>query len=139
MEAPKKEIFDPRPVPFRLLEAARELRTLMTDAEQQLWFCLRRRQIGGFRFRRQHPFEKFVLDFYCPEARLAVELDGGQHNEADVALRDERRTEFLQEHGIVVVRVWNHEVFQNLEGVLQMIHEALLDRVKVAYGRIPPP
>ena len=67
----------------------------MTDAEQLVWYCLRRKQLGGFRFRRQHPIERFVLDFYCSEAKLAIELDGGQHNELDAKVRDKERTAFL--------------------------------------------
>ena len=83
-----KRLFIPTPVPLPLLKAARTLRGSMTDAEQLLWYCLRRRQLGGFRFRRQHPFEMFVLDFYCCETKLAIELDGGQHNEPEGMARD---------------------------------------------------
>jgi len=137
MAATKKKVFDP--VPDLLLGAARVLRKSMTDAEQLLWFHLRRRQVDGFRFRRQHPFEKYVLDFYCPEVKVAVELDGGQHNEDRGICSDLQRTAFLEEHGIMVVRVWNHEIFQNMEGVLQMIHEILLGRVEAGCGRTPPP
>ncbi|WP_136524215.1 endonuclease domain-containing protein [Geomonas ferrireducens] len=129
------------PVPDGLLKAARTLRQHMTDAEQLLWFCLRRKQVDGFRFRRQHPFGKYVLDFYCPEARLAVELDGGQHNLTKNALRDQGRTDFLEAQGVFVLRVWNNEVFSNLEGVLEEIYGALLQRAEVHYGRnpLPPP
>lgn len=139
MDADREKEFKPLLVPENLLHAARALRRGMTDAEQSLWYCLRRKQVAGFRFRRQHPFEKYVLDFYCPEARLAVELDGGQHNETAAAAQDMERTTFLNSHGIKMVRVWNHEVFNNLEGVLQMILVALLERVDVSYGRKPPP
>ena len=139
MEAAWKKLYQPLPVPEKLLHNARKLRHSMTDAEQFLWYCLRRRQLDGFRFRRQHPFGNFVLDFYCPEARLVVELDGGQHNQASGAARDERRTALLEQHGISVLRVWNHDVFCNLEGVLQVIHQALLGRVDLDYGRVPPP
>ena len=127
------------PVPTRVLYAARALRNGMTDAEQTLWFCLRRNQLAGFGFRRQHPIERFVLDFYCCEAKLAVELDGGQHNEDAICSRDLRRTAFLEQHGIIVLRIWNNEVFQNLEGVLQKIYEVLLERVGSGRERIPPP
>src|SRR5215470_4883825 len=72
----------PTPLPPALLQAARDLRQHMTDAEQCLWQCLRGKQLDGFRFRRQHPIARFVLDFYCPTARLAIEIDGGQHNTA---------------------------------------------------------
>ncbi|HIJ96887.1 MAG TPA: endonuclease domain-containing protein [Desulfuromonadales bacterium] len=120
-----KKLFIPKPVPEPLLAAARALRGAMTDAEQLLWHCLRRKQLGGFRFRRQHPFEMYVLDFYCCEAKLAIELDGGQHNEPEAIIRDNIRTEFLAKHDIQVLRFWNNEVFKNLEGVLQRIYDEL--------------
>ena len=124
MNTIEKNYFIPAPIPTPLLEAARALRKSMTDAEQLMWHCLRQKQLGGFRFRRQHPFERFVLDFYCCEARLAVELDGGQHNEPDNIARDTERTAFLEQHGIQVIRFWNNELFQNLEGVLQSVYDA---------------
>lgn len=132
-EAIDKKLFVPAPVPAPLLEAARSLRKNMTDAETLLWHCLRRKQLGGFRFRRQHPLDRYVLDFFCCEAKLAVELDGGQHNEPYTRARDDQRTAFLNNNGIQVVRFWNHEVFQNLEGVLQAIYDALRQ------GPIPDP
>ena len=134
MEIPEKKIFIPAPVPTPLLAAARSLRKEMTDAEQTLWYCLRRKQLGGFRFRRQHPFDRYVLDFYCCEVKLAVELDGGQHNHPEVRARDEERSAFLSTHGIRVVRFWNHDVFDNLEGVLAAIYGA----VKDGAGGLPP-
>jgi len=81
----------------------------MTDAEQLVWYCLRREQLDGFRFRRQHPIERFVLDFYCCEAKLAIELDGEQHNEPDAKARDKERTVFLAAYEIEVLRFWNNE------------------------------
>jgi very-short-patch-repair endonuclease len=131
------KIFIPIPVPPPLLKAARSLRGTMTDAEQLAWYCLRRKQLGGFRFRRQHPIERFVLDFYCCDVKLAVELDGGQHNGPDTKTRDNERTEFLESHGIQVLRFWNNEVFTNLEGVLQKIHDVLVERAVV--NALPPP
>jgi very-short-patch-repair endonuclease len=138
IELDKKQ-FTPVPVPPPLLQAARVLRGNMTDAEQLLWKCLRRKQLGGFRFRRQHPFERFVLDFYCCEARLAVELDGGQHNEADAKARDNERTAVLALHGISVIRFWNNEVFSNLEGVLQTVFDTVNKRVVQNDLPAPPP
>lgn len=126
MNNTEKTPFIPTPVPLPLLEAARSLRKNMTDAEQLIWHCLRQKQLGGFRFRRQHPFERFVLDFYCCEAKLAVELDGGQHNQPDAIVFDAERTAFLEQHGIRVIRFWNNEVFQNLDGVLQTVYDAAL-------------
>lgn len=111
----------------------------MTDAEKLLWFCLRRKQLDGFRFRRQHPIEQYVLDFFCYEARLAVELDGGQHNSPEIHLRDKERTAFLNHHGIQVVRFWNNEVFSNLEGVLQTIYDLLQETSQKEERPTPPP
>lgn len=124
----EKRIFEPPGISTALLEAARSLRGNMTHAEQALWHCIRRRQLGGFRFRRQHPCERFILDFYCCEVKLAVELDGGQHNTPEGIARDKVRHEILQEQGIQVIRFWNNEVFTNLEGVLQRILKELTKR-----------
>ncbi|TLM65330.1 MAG: endonuclease domain-containing protein, partial [Deltaproteobacteria bacterium] len=118
-------LFIPEPVPEPLLVAARELRREMTDAEQFLWHRLRQKQLGGFRFRRQHPFQRYVLDFYCCEARLAIELDGGHHLQPDARARDAERTGFLRSHGIRVIRFWNSEVFTDSEAVLTAILQAL--------------
>jgi len=79
----------------------------------------------GCKFRRQQPIEPYVVDFYCHEARLAIELDGGEHNEPAARARDEERTRSLEARGIRVLRFWNNEVFNNLEGVLQTIYDAL--------------
>ncbi len=109
-----------------LLQFARELCKKQTDAEQLLWSLLRDRGLAGFKFRRQHPLAPYVLDFYCHEARLAIELDGGQHNEPHEQERDATRTAFLKQQGIRVLRFWNHEVLQNTEGVLQAIYDTLV-------------
>ncbi len=127
-ETTEKKLFIPVPVPTPLLEVARALRSTMTDAEKLLWQCLRGKQLGGYRFRRQNPIERFVLDFYCCEAKLAVELDGEQHNEADARIRDNERTSLLEEHGIRVIRFWNSEVLANLEGVLETVYKELQQR-----------
>ncbi|MBZ0222630.1 MAG: DUF559 domain-containing protein [Dokdonella sp.] len=109
--------------PKEAIEFARNLRRDGTDAEQRLWQLLRNRHLGDFKFRRQHPLPPYTLDFYCDAAKLCVELDGGQH--ADAAARDARRDAFLQAQGIRTLRVWNNEVMQNLEAVLQAIWNAL--------------
>jgi very-short-patch-repair endonuclease len=93
----------------------------MTDAERKLWSQLRDRQLVGAKFRRQHPIGPYVLDFYCEESRLAVEVDGSQHTpDGDAA-----RTAWLEEHGCRVMRFWNHEVLRELSSVLGMIEAAL--------------
>jgi adenine-specific DNA-methyltransferase len=93
----------------------------MTEAERSLWFALRNRRLGGHKFRSQSSIWPFVADFCCIEARLIVEVDGGQHSEAN----DARRTAALQEKGFRVIRFWNHDVLGNLDGVLQVILETL--------------
>ena len=102
-----------------MADTRRVLRKSQTDAELRLWQRLRNRQLGNFKFRRQHPFPPFIVDFVCPEGRLIVEIDGGQHAEDRDA--DERRTLALQAHGYRVIRFWNNDVLQNMEGVLESI------------------
>ena len=95
----------------------------MTDAERALWRLLRDRQLSGFKFRRQQPMRRYILDFVCFSHRLVIEVDGGQH--ADVSEYDQRRTEFLNREGFSVLRFWNNEVLQNREGVCERILEGL--------------
>jgi very-short-patch-repair endonuclease len=117
-------------LPEALLRAARELRRKATDAEKYLWSLLRNRQLAGYKFRRQHPLGRFVLDFYCHEAKLCVELDGGQHAEPAQADYDRERTVWLNREGIRVIRFWNTDVLNNIEGVLQSILIALTTPVE---------
>ena len=92
-----------------------------TDCEKLLWAKLRNRQVSGAKFRRQVPIGRYIADFLCAEARLIVEVDGGQHSpEVDAA-----RTQFLESRGFRVIRFWNNEVSGNLAGVLQVIEQAL--------------
>ncbi|MCK6686066.1 MAG: DUF559 domain-containing protein [Thermoanaerobaculia bacterium] len=104
---------------------ARELRRQTTEAERKLWWCLRDRTFKGRKFRRQHPVGPYFLDFYCPEARLAIELDGGQHAEDEQRLHDEKRSSFLSEQKIKVLRFWNRDVLLNPGGVLEAILNAI--------------
>jgi len=104
---------------------ARELRQNQTDAENALWYVLRDRRMAGAKFRRQHPVEPYVLDFYCHDLKLAIELDGGQHNEDAGRAHDERRSAFLASQGITVLRFWNNDVFQQTEAVLESIFNAI--------------
>lgn len=106
-----------------MLHFARHLRTKPTEAERRLWACLRRRQLGGAKFRRQHPLGPFVCDFICLEAGLVVELDGSQHVDQD--LYDARRDAFLKAKGFRVVRFWNADVLARPESVLETIFAAL--------------
>jgi len=104
---------------------ARRLRSDATPAERRLWRHIRYRQIAGHRFRRQHPFGPYVLDFVCLEKRLVVEVDGGQHSEAHVERHDELRSAWLSKEGYRVVRFWNNEVLGNLAGVVAVLQEEL--------------
>jgi very-short-patch-repair endonuclease len=103
----------------------RALRRDSTDAERVLWWHLRDRRFEGYKFRRQHSCGPFILDFYCPERRLAVELDGGQHFEPTAMVYDERRTTFLRQKGIAVLRFPTDLVFRELTVVLEQIATVL--------------
>lgn len=105
-----------------VMKNARELRKNLTDAEQYLWMLLRRKQLGE-RFRRQHAIGHYIADFACLEKRLVIELDGGQHT-IQVAY-DAKREAFIKAAGFRILRFWNHEVFENTQGVLESIWEAL--------------
>jgi crossover junction endodeoxyribonuclease RuvC len=102
---------------------ARRLRRDQTDAEALLWSKLRNRQLCGRNFRRQVPILNYIADFISADSRLIVELDGGQH--AERKREDEVRTCELEAAGYIVVRFWNGEVFQNLDGVLETIQSLI--------------
>jgi len=106
--------FKPRPT-----ELARSLRNNATPAERLLWTRLSRRQLAGFKFSRQMPVAGFVCDLMCREARLIIEVDGGQHDEQSSS--DQRRTKVLEAEGFRVLRFWNNEVIESTEGVLKTI------------------
>ena len=100
-------------------DPARKLRRENTVAEEKLWGCVRNRQLGGFKFRRQFPLGPFFVDFCCLEKRLVIEVDGQQH--ADITDQDNNRTRFLSEKGFRVLRFWNAEVLTNLDRVCEQI------------------
>ena len=106
------------------IERARKLRGDMTEVERPLWLQLRAEQVAGYRFRRQVPIGDYVVDFACMKAKLVVELDGGQH--AAAVKSDSRRTQWLESQGFRVLRFWNNAIVEELEGVLETIHAALL-------------
>ena len=108
----------------KIVQAAREQRRQPTLAEKKLWDALRGRRLAGLKFRRQHPYGQFVLDAFCVEHQLEVEVDGGVHADLAQAARDAERTKFLEERGIRVLRVSNEEVENNLDEVLKRIVEA---------------
>ena len=105
----------------------RELRNNLTQAEALLWTNLKNSRLDGKKFRRQHGIGPYIVDFYCPECRVIVELDGAGHFGLLGAERDEARTRFLSRFGTRVLRFENKEVFGNLEGVLETIRLALRD------------
>ena len=102
---------------------ARVLRRDQTDAERKLWSMLRNRQLGDCKFRRQVPIDRYFADFACVEAKLVVELDGGQHS--DQIAYDTERTQVIEACGWRVIRFWNHEVLLESEGVTDTILAAL--------------
>jgi adenine-specific DNA-methyltransferase len=104
-----------------LTTRSRRLRRDSTDAERKLWNILRNRQLNGFKFRQQVEIDGYIADFFCPEKRLIIEVDGGQHTPE----RDARRTAFLESQGFRILRFWNNDVLQNLDGVWAAIEEAL--------------
>ena len=120
------------PIPDAILEAARRLRKNATEAEAFLWELLRDRRFLGAKFRRQHVFGTFVLDFYCAEAKLGIELDGGVHDRAETARRDRERTILLENEGIRVVRFRNEEVLNETERVLEEVGSLIAPVVRGA-------
>jgi very-short-patch-repair endonuclease len=117
------------------LNRARELRRFSTDAEKQLWRALRARRLAGAKFRRQVWLGDYIADFYCSEARLVVEADGGQHDERHDY--DAQRDAWLRQEGFRVVRFWNNDILDNLDGVLASIAKALT--LPPSCGRRAPP
>lgn len=106
-----------------MLDNAKALRSNQTDAEQRLWYHLRAHRFMGLKFKRQKPLGRYIVDFVCLERRLIIELDGGQH--AEQAAYDQHRDAWLRSQGYTVLRFWNNEVMQQLEGVLEQIRGTL--------------
>jgi very-short-patch-repair endonuclease len=105
----------------RKRSTASSLRNNQTPAEQLLWSKLRSRGLSGFKFRRQHPIDHYILDFYCHEVRLGIEIDGGHHANEDISEKDKQRTAYLNEKGIHVIRFWNDDVLKHTDEVLAEI------------------
>ena len=115
--------------------AARQNRIGCTEAESLLWSCLRSRQLHGRKFRRQHPIGRFIADFYCDDARLIVEIDGGYHDEAGQRERDEERAKILEAYALNVLRFSNSEVLSDIEPVIQTIGEYVLEHTYERGGK----
>jgi adenine-specific DNA-methyltransferase len=116
-------------------ERARELRTNMTSTETFVWYRIRRCQLGGFKFRRQHPLGPYIVNFVCLERKLVLELDGGQHADPKQAEYDDRRTAWLRERGYRVYRVWNFEAPKEWEAIADHIWELLREAGPPASAR----
>jgi adenine-specific DNA-methyltransferase len=126
----------PAKLPEDIRTYAREMRQGMTDAEALLWQLLRNRRVAGAKFRRQHPVGRYILDFYCDELKLGVELDGGQHG--DAIAYDEKRDEWLRMQGIRILRFWNNQMLAETEAVMEAIYQALTDsESKAAKAPLP--
>jgi very-short-patch-repair endonuclease len=104
-------------------DLAKRLRRNQSDAERVLWLRLRNRRLNGLKFKRQMPIDRYIADFGCSEARLIIELDGGQH--AIRAAEDQARTRVFEDMGYLVLRFWNNDVLQNTDGVLEEILNTL--------------
>ena len=113
---------------------SRTLRNQATDAERYLWQHLRRRQLGGHRFRRQVPICGYIADFACLDARLVIELDGGQHQER--RFYDAQRDRRIKAQGFRIIRFWDNQVFQETSGVLDIILRAL--ELTSPHPNLPP-
>jgi very-short-patch-repair endonuclease len=103
---------------------ARSMRRRETDAERNLWSRLRNAQLGA-KFRRQQPIGDYIVDFVCFDKKLIIEVDGGRHNEASRVKMDSERTRFLESRGFKVIRFWDNEVLQNIQGVGDKVLESL--------------
>jgi very-short-patch-repair endonuclease len=109
----------------RLKELSRELRKNMTDAEKLIWSRIRRKQLKGYQFYRQKNIGNYIVDFYCPAAKLIVEIDGGQHYSKEGTEKDKVRDNYVSRLGFTVLRFSDREVLKNINGVLERIYEHL--------------
>ena len=114
----------------RQRDHARTMRKFMTGAERKLWSSLHGRSLSGFRFNRQVEIGPYIVDFLCREIKLIVEVDGVTHGEVHEIMADKRRTEYLETKGFTVFRVWNNDIYGNLEGVLTALLQILQDRTR---------
>jgi very-short-patch-repair endonuclease len=131
-----------RPPGEEALERQRQLRRESTEPEKRLWKHLRGRQVAGLKFRQQVWLGPYIVDFFCAEARLVIELDGETHVGPEAEAYDERRTALIEAEGYRVRRFWNNDVMQNIEGVVGTIEEAAREPAPhppTASRRAPPP
>ena len=104
-----------------IFERAKDLRKNMTPSEKEVWELLRNKQINGYKFRRQHPILKYILDFYCHKIKLVIEIDGGIHNTKEQIKKDKLRSNHLEEYGLTILRFSNDEVKKNIDKVRHQI------------------
>ncbi len=109
----------------KLKQPSRQLRNNMTDAERYLWAKIRMKQLKGYQFYRQKPIGDYIVDFFCPRAKLVIEVDGGQHASNETAQYDKIRDEYMRSLGLRVLRFTNTEVMVNIEGVIERIVEEI--------------
>jgi very-short-patch-repair endonuclease len=110
--------FGAKPKIFKL---AKELRKLETEAEKQLWSRLKKNQIMGLQFRRQHPINRFIADFYCPKIKLIIEVDGSIHGLPEYQVHDLGRNDVLNDFGITVIRFTNEQIIENIDSTVEQI------------------
>ena len=104
---------------------ARNLRKNATIQERRLWNLLKNRQFQNLKFKRQQPIGDYIVDFICKEAKVIIEIDGGQHNEQENIEYDKTRTEFLNGLGYKVIRFWNNEIYENIDSVLLQLNQEI--------------
>ena len=112
--------------PKHNLALSRLLRKNQTPWEHKLWYHLRNRRFMNLKFKRQVPMGNYIVDFYCADRKLIIELDGGQHNSSDIQILDDKKESYLIEQGYTILRFWNNELDNNLEGVLEKIRQTVL-------------
>ena len=104
-----------------LTNLAKVLRKNSTPQEQKLWSFLRNKRFKNLKFKRQQPIGKYIVDFICREKWLIIEIDGGQHNTLDIIEHDIKRTKYLESRGFKILRFWNNDIDNNIEGVLEVL------------------
>ena len=120
--------------PDKIQQYARTLRMNQTHAELLIWKALRNRRFSGFKFKRQVPMGSFIVDFYCHQKKLIIELDGGQHNIGNAPQYDLKRSIFLSSQGLKVIRFWNNDVLKQKESVFQQIWNFLHGKPSPDFG-----
>ena len=121
------ENFKGEKVKFYKKGKARQLRKIQSNCEKYLWSELRRKNIFGLKFRRQHPIGRYIVDFYCFEKKLIIELDGPVHEDEDRKIYDEKRQKELEYMGYKVIRFKDYDIFDNLDKIINKIKEVLSD------------